>query len=88
MEEYSKSNGYSTSVSPMTALLDEPITAETTTAGQPTAITWRGDQYPVRVLMSWNGQLYRVATTAHGTPAIGEISRHGERWRLRHWWTS
>lgn len=72
----------------MPALLDEPITAETTAFGHPTAIVWRGDRYAVRVLMAWDTTVYRVAVTVRGNPAIAELARRGERWRLRDWWTS
>lgn len=72
----------------MPALLDDPITAETTSAGQPAVITWKGSRYPVRVLAAWGTEVYRVAATLDGNPAVAEIARRGELWRLRYWWTS
>jgi hypothetical protein len=71
----------------MPALLDEPITTETSPTGRPAAITWRGSRYPVRVLFEWDAQVYRIAATVHGSPAIGEIAKSGDGWRLRQWWT-
>lgn len=71
----------------MTALLDEPIAVQTA-AGQPFAITWRGMEYQISVLMSWDDRLFRVATTVNGAPATADISCDSDRWRVRHWWTS
>jgi hypothetical protein len=31
--------------------------------------------------------VYRIAATVHGSPAIGEIAKSGDGWRLRQWWT-
>jgi hypothetical protein len=72
----------------MPALIDEPIAAETTVTGRPAAITWRGTRYPVRVLVAWDAQVYRVAATVNGGPAIAELARRDEGWWLRYWWTS
>jgi hypothetical protein len=31
--------------------------------------------------------VYRIATTIDDQPAIGEIARYEDGWRLRRWWT-
>jgi hypothetical protein len=71
----------------MPALLNELISIETTPAGQPAALTWRGRRHPVRVLGEWDAWVYRIATTIDDQPAIGEIARYDDGWRLRRWWT-
>ncbi len=77
----------------MSQLFDEPITAETTPAGTPSAITWRGGRMHVRsVLGVWQapgeGRLYRVGVTVpSGEPGVAEIAGSPGGWRLRHLWT-
>lgn len=77
----------------MTQLYDEPIHARTTSAGAPSALTWRGETMPVRqVLGVWqaagDARLYRVGVTTAEGPAIVEIvDRPGSGWALRHLWT-
>jgi hypothetical protein len=81
--------GYSTA---MPHLLNEPISADTTPAGVPVALRWRGDRMPVRsVLAVWQapgeGRLYRVGVTApDGEPGIAEIATGTDGWRIRHLW--
>jgi hypothetical protein len=61
--------------------------AETTSTGRPAAIIWRGTRYSLRVLWNWDQRVYRIATTLSGGPAIGEIAKDDQGWRLRQWWT-
>lgn len=77
----------------MSKLYDEPISTETTAAGTPSAITWRGGRMHVRsVLAVWQapgeGRLYRVGVTGPGgEPGVAEIAGGSGGWRLRHLWT-
>lgn len=74
----------------MPLLLDDPITIESTPAGRPAAITWRGNRYSVRVLRRWAAGVYQISTALPTGPAIGEISVDEDddaRGKIRRWWT-
>lgn len=86
-EMTTRSNIVSTSLCVCQHFSTKRITTETTSAGRPAVIVWRGSRYPLRVLSSWEGRLYRIATTLNGDPAIAEIAKDDRGWWLRQWWT-
>ncbi|MBC6458983.1 hypothetical protein [Actinomadura sp. HBU206391] len=75
-------------------LYNEPIEiTETTPAGTPRTVQWRGGRLHVRgVREVWQvpgeGRLYRVGVTVDGQLGIAEIAQQGSTgtWRLRHLW--
>ncbi|MFC9971942.1 hypothetical protein ACIBF1_03205 [Spirillospora sp. NPDC050679] len=70
-------------------LLNEPIRAEHDPAGRLTAYEWRGARYTVDAVLKTYGaaaetRIYRVRITGAAGPAVAELGRDADRWRLRH----
>lgn len=74
----------------MAQLYDEVVPIETTPAGRPAALLWRGDRYRVeRILKVWDAEgvrVYRLAVRSTAGPAITELALGGTGWRLRRIW--
>jgi hypothetical protein len=75
----------------MSQLYDEPISAQTTESGTPSAISWRGARMHVRHVHSvWQAagdvRLFRIGVTAGDRSGVAEIAGNGGDWRLLRIW--